>query len=405
VFAKHIPVAYYASKVNKTFFCYGGTFKDKSEIRIMVSYYDHTTGAVPRPTILMDKGTDDGHDNAVLMLDEDGYVWVFPSTHGTARPAYIYKSRQPYSIDSFELIQQTNFSYPQPWYIEGKGFLFLHTRYLGGRFLYWMTSRDGITWSEPKLLAKVVHGHYQVSWRYDNKVGTAFNYHPEPHVCESRTNLYYLETDDFGRTWQNAQGKSVVLPLETAKNQALVHDYEAEKLLVYMKTVSYDAGGNPVILYLTSREVGSGPKNGPRTWMTARWTGSGWEIRRALVSDNNYDFGELHIEPNGLWRIIAPTEKGPQPYNTGGEIVVWTSIDQGKTWVKETQVTQNSLYNHTYVRRPVNAHPDFYAFWADGHARQKSESRLYFCDKSGKHLFRLPTLMTQDTQKPEKVSY
>ena len=35
------------------------------------------------------------------------------------------------------------------------------------------------------------------------------------------------------------------------------------------------------------------------------------------------------------------------------------------------------------VRKTVNAHPDFYAFWADGHARQPSDSRLYFCNQRG----------------------
>jgi len=400
VFAKHIPMAYYAQRVNKTFFCYGGTFKDRSEIRIMVSYYDHATGTVPRPTILMDKATDDAHDNPVIMLDEYGYVWVFPSAHGTARPAYIYKSRKPYSVDSFELVQETNFSYPQPWYIDGNGFLFLHTRYHGGRFLYWMTSRDGIHWSEPRLMAKVVHGHYQISWRHEKKVGTAFNCHPEPRGCESRTNLYYLETDDFGRTWKNALGEPIDLPLATINNKALVYDYQSEGLLIYMKDINYDANGNPVILYITSHGVESGPLNDPRTWTTAYWTGSEWEIRRVLASDNNYDTGCIHIEPDGTWRIIGPTETGPQPYNTGGEIAVWTSSDRGKTWLKEYVVTKNSRYNHTYVRKPVNAHSDFCVFWADGHAREKSESRLYFCDKNGKNTFRLPYLMTEDTQKP-----
>lgn len=74
----------------------------------------------------------------------------------------------------------------------------------------------------------------------------------------------------------------------------------------------------------------------------------------------------LYIEPDGLWRVIAPTEPGPQPWTTGGEMVLWTSRDQGATWIKVKQLTRNSRFNHTYAHRPVNAHPDFYAFWADG---------------------------------------
>jgi hypothetical protein len=65
----------------------------------------------------------------------------------------------------------------------------------------------------------------------------------------------------------------------------------------------------------------------------------------------------------------------------------------------QKQLTQNSRYNHTYARRPVNAHPDFYALWADGHGRQPSESRLYFCDREG-NVFMLPPEMDADMMSP-----
>ncbi|NQT50982.1 hypothetical protein HQ576_02970, partial [bacterium] len=48
------------------------------------------------------------------------------------------------------------------------------------------------------------------------------------------------------------------------------------------------------------------------------------------------------------------------------------------------------------------AHPDFYGFWADGHGRKPSDSRLYFCDRDG-NVFRLPVKMDGDTAKPERV--
>ena len=405
--AKHVPLAYYVPEVNKTFFCYGGTRKDRAQIRIMVSYYDHATGTVPRPTLVMEKDTDDSHENPVLMLDEAGHIWVFTNAHGASRPAYVHRSRAPYCIESFDLVEETNFSYAQPWYIEGAGFLFLHTRYVDGdRFLFWMTSADGFAWSEPQPLAHIARGHYQISWRRGRRVGTAFNYHPTERLTNDfrRTNLYYLETDDFGRTWQNARGHAVEVPLTSVANEALVHDYGREELRVYVKDMDFDAEGRPVILFLTSCGAHSGPQNDPRTWMTACWMGADWQIRPVTVSDNNYDAGCLHLEADGTWRIIGPTEAGPQPYNTGGEVAVWTSRDQGQSWAKEHQVTQNSPYNHTYVRRPVNAHEDFCAFWADGHAREPSESHLYFCDKTGRKRLRLPTEMMADRQEPERVS-
>ena len=396
---KHYPFSVYAKAVNKTFFCYGGRRKDRNQLLHMVSCYDHATGTVPRPTILLDKLTSDAHDNPVIQLDDAGHIWIFSSSHGAGRPSYISVSTKPYSVDAFEKVLTTNFSYTQPKYISGRGFLFLHTKYGGGRRLYQMTSPDGRTWTKPQLLAAIDQGHYQVSGQHQAKVGTAFNYHPTPRGLNWRTNLYYMETADFGATWRNAAGQPIQLPLTTPANPALVHDYAAEKLNVYMKDVAYDAQGRPVILYVTSGGWESGPKNDPRTWTVARWTGEAWDLRGQITSDNNYDTGSLYIESDSLWRIIGPTQPGPQRYNTGGEVAMWTSADQGATWKMVKQLTRNSKLNHTYCRRPVIAHPGFYAFWADGHARKPSESRLYFCDQQG-NVFLLPPEMKGDTAKP-----
>ena len=62
---------------------------------------------------------------------------------------------------------------------------------------------------------------------------------------------------------------------------------------------------------------------------------------------------------------------------------MWISADRGESWTLARQLTEGSPRNHTYARRPVDAHPDFYALWADGHGRQPSESSLYFCDRDG----------------------
>ena len=201
---------------------------------------------------------------------------------------------------------------------------------------------------------------------------------------------------DGGATWHTADGTRVDVPLADAANPALVHDYQRDGLLVYLKDIRLDESNRPILLYVTSHGFESGPANDPRTWMTARWTGAELLIRPAMTSQSNYDMGSLWIERDGTWRIIAPTDPGPQPYNPGGEMVMWTSADAGASWTRAKQITDNSPRNHTYARRPVNAHPDFVALWADGHARQQSESALYFCDMAGT-VRRLPREMTGDT--------
>lgn len=398
---KHIPMAVYAPEAQKTFFVYGGAAPGGTSLLEMVSYYDHVTGQVPKPTILMDKKTNDAHDNPVIALDAQGHVWVFASSHGTSRPSYVFKSKKPYAIDDFDRVWETNFSYPQPWYIEGKGFLFLHTRYGNGRGLYSMTSPDGITWSGGTCYAHIDEGHYQVTWPYGKKVGTAFDYHPKGRGLNYRTNLYYMETDDLGKTWKNVSGDVVETPLRTVGNGAMVHDYAADGLLVYVKDLSFDATGNPAVLFVTSKGWEPGPKNGPHVWRIAHWQAHGWSLATVTSSDNNYDSGSLYVEGDTTWRVIGPTETGPQAFNPGGEVAIWTSSDEGKTWIRARQVTKGSRYNHTHVRRPLNAHPDFYAFWADGDTRKPSASRLYFCDKSGEHVYVLPPHMDSEFSRPQ----
>ena len=400
---QHVPIAHYAEEADKTFFCYGGSVPGNRELLIMVGYYDHATGLVPRPTILLDKKTGDAHDNPTMSLDHEGYIWIFSNAHGRSRPAFIHRSAKPYSIDAFELVKETNFSYGQPWHVPGQGFVFLHTRYSAGRRLFWMTSPDGRQWNEPSLLSSFGQGHYQVSWQDGNRLATAFNYHPNPVGLNARTNLYYVETRDAGRSWKTVDGQPVEPPLTAPDNIALVRDYESEGQLVYLKDLQFDADGRPVLLYLTSKGYKAGPANDPRMLMTARWAGKRWEFRPVTTVDHNYDFGSFYIEPEGTWRMIAPTEPGPQPYCTGGEMALWTSPDQGATWRRVKSLTRDSRFNHTYARRPVNAHPDFYALWADGHAKRPSESRLYFTDREGSRVWQLPTRMTRDLERPVAI--
>jgi len=404
---QHVPIAIYAPQAAKTFFVYGATPEGKNTLWHAVSYFDHKTGTVPRPALLLDKKTDDAHDNPTLALDDEGYLWVFSNAHGTGRPSFIHKSTQPYAIDSWERVLETNFSYGQPWWLPGKGFVFLHTRYSKGRGLFVQTSRDGRAWEAPRPMAFMAQGHYQVSWpdRARGVLTTAFDYHPAKGGLNARTNLYALQSRDAGRTWTTLAGSPVSLPLREVHSPALLFDYEKDGLLVYLKDVSYTPEGRVVVLYLTSKGFEPGPQSGPYEWWVAVQTADGWERHAVATSDHNYDHGSLYIESATHWRVIAPTAPGPQPGTTGGEVVVWQSTNSGKTWRYEKALTANSPRNHTYVRRPLDAHPAFYALWADGNPLDDEKaphiSRLYFTTQSGE-VYRLPERMTTDTVKPER---
>ena len=225
--AKHIPLAIYSAAASKTFFVYGGTVPGRRHLLIMAGCYDHATGMVPRPTVVHDKqGVNDPHDNASLALDEAGHVWVFVSGRSRTRPGFKYRSRAPLSIEAFERVSEEEMTYPQPWWLPGRGFLHLFTKYTAGRELYWETSPDGISWSDDQKLAGM-GGHYQISAQRESRVITAFNMHPAGNV-DCRTNLYFLETTDMGRTWTTADGTVVLPPLTDPQTPALVRDFQAD---------------------------------------------------------------------------------------------------------------------------------------------------------------------------------
>jgi hypothetical protein len=399
---QHVPIAVYSREANKTFFTYAGVADDSDHLQNMVSFYDHATGTVPRPVRLLERKTDDAHCNGTLALDDAGHVYVFCNYHGANGTAYVFRSREPYSIDAFDVVHEENFSYSQAWNAKGKGLLWLHTRYIDGRRrnFFATTSVDGTKWSDPTPLSDMGMGSYQISWCDGTRVATALDFHPQPGGLNARTNLYYLETRDFGKTWMTADNKPVPLPLKEPKNAALVRDFQHEGLLVYLKDLAFDAKGNPVVIYITSHGYRSGPAGGPRRWNVARWTGSAWlHTITPLAADHNYDHGSLYIQPNGLWRLIAPTQPGPQPFGTGGRITFSESLDLGVHWSESRSFRGAESRNQTYVRRPLNAHPDFSALWADGDAFRRSESDLYFCTMDGK-VFRLPRKMAGASEKP-----
>jgi hypothetical protein len=406
--ANHVPMAHYVPEVNRTYFTWGGTPSGTEKLlHILVSYFDHNTGLVARPVLVMDKSpVNDPHDNASMSIDEEGYIWIFVSGRGTIRLGRIYRSKVPFGINDWVTLGDSEFTYPQPWWFKDKGFLHAYTRYTNGRELYCRSSRNGTAWNAEKKLAGI-GGHYQTSSQVGDRLITAFNRHPNGSV-DARTDLYYMETADMGETWTTAAGTVLTTPLTTAANPARIRNYStnaspADNALVYIHDTTADADGHPVILYITAKDYQPGPSGDPRTWMIARWTGTEWLFHAITTSTHNYDTGSIYIEEDGTWKVIGPIGSGPQFWGAGGEIEVWISADQGASWVKQRDVTSNSPRNHSYARRPRNAHPDFYCYWADGNADALSESHLYFTNKTGDKVWSLPYDMSEDFAAPVLV--
>ncbi|MGB3778337.1 MAG: BNR-4 repeat-containing protein [Tunicatimonas sp.] len=406
--AKHKPLAIYSPAVEKTFFVYGGT-TDAKERRLlcMIGSFDHRDSTVSRPTVVYDKqGVDDPHDNPSLLIDAEGYLWVFVSGRNTRRPGFKLRSNEPYNTEAFTPITQEEMTYPQPWFIPKRGFFHFFTKYTGVRELYFETSPDGRTWTEDQKLAGIKgtgetkSGHYQVSGHHGDTLATFFSRHPNGDV-DQRTNLYYLQTTDFGETWTTADGTPVATPVTEVASPARVIDYESDEINVYLKDMNFDQKGHPVALYLTSGGHEPGPDNDPREWCVTFFNGTAWKTTVITTSDHNYDMGSLRIDGT-YWTVMAPTTEGPQRYGGGGEVTQWESQDHGETWTKVRQVTIGSERNHNYVRRVVNGRSPFLYYWADGNPDTLSPSNLYVGDSVG-HYWTLPYRMEREREKLRAV--
>ena len=391
-----IPLAVYSSDVNRTYFTYAGS-DSVNHIQNTVAYLDHNTGCFSNPHVVLCRHTNDAHYNGTLALSPDGHILLFCNSHGiggemtrddpTYGKAYIYRSVRPHDISSFECIRTDNFSYSQVWPVQGKGLIWLHTRYLegnAGRPLYCSRSEDGVNWSEPAPIVHMAQGSYQVSWPCGDRIVTLFDYHPMKGGLNARTNLYALETRDLGRTWHNLSGESPDLPLVEPKNPALERDWESEGMLVYLKDMAFDHAGNVYVLLLTSHNCWSGPEGNPRMLQVGRRENGRWIWSPVCEVDHNYDHGCLWIHDDNTWEVIAPIGPGAHPGTTGGDIQCWRSCDQGNSWQKVRDLTSDATTQHTYVRKPLDAHPDFWAFWANGDSIQKSVSNLFIASKSGR---------------------
>ena len=408
---KHIPMAVYAPEADKTFFVFGGTpTAGEKYLQCMIGCYDHATGMLQRPRMVMDKGVlgvKDPHDNPTVQIDRNGHVWVFVSGRGNKREGYRYRSINPFDITAFEEVSHDIMAYPQVMYHPEKGFFLFFTRYDGTRQLFWKTSPDGVTWTDYRQLASIKEGteknsgHYQISNICGTKLCTAFNRHINGNV-DTRTNIYFIQSTDWGETWTTVDGQSGTVPITQRANNALVRDYQTLGKNCYIKDLNFDADGNPVILYLISDNHLTGPEGGIREWFTLHWNGTEWEQTKFAESTHCYDSGSLWVEGEE-WTILAPTDAGPQYWGAGGEVVRFRSTDRGKTWVRTQTLTHNSTNNNTYVRRPFGAADGFYAFWADGNPDLFTQSNLYFCNRDGT-VFRMPYTMTTDWQKPIRIN-
>ena len=363
------PMAVYAAPVNKTFFAFGNV-----ENAPTVACYDHKTKQFSHAVAVGANPDMDAHKNPHLLIDDDGYLYVFHRSH--CSPTHLVKSTRPYDIGEWQAMGPVvaRSSYPQPWQLRPGEITVL---YRGGgthdATESMVQSIDGgKTWSEPRHIVATppANGCYAVS------VAETGAYPRRVHLAWSvtrgkwweRYHVYYAYSDDGGDTWKRSDGKPYDLPV-TEEASDMIFESDVPDRGVWLKDIQLDSKGNPYILFIDANTL-----TYECVWRVARLAAGKWTFHEVATSDHMYDAGALVFLADDV-RIYAPTTPS-QPYQDGGEIDEWQSTDGGATWAKTKQLTAGSKYSHNHVKAVYNgSQPDFRVFWCYGDANNPPETR------------------------------
>jgi hypothetical protein len=89
--ANHAPMAVYSPEADKTFFVDGGSpSADKRQLLAIISDYDHKTGKVPQPAVVMDKSPVGTLSSNILEISQHERAELFDGlpVAGWARKSY-----------------------------------------------------------------------------------------------------------------------------------------------------------------------------------------------------------------------------------------------------------------------------------------------------------------------------
>jgi len=364
------PMAVYAPSEDKTFFAFGNA--DNSPT---ICCYDHKSKALSHAVMVAANPDMDAHKNPHLLIDDEGYIYVFYRSH--CSPTHLEKSARRYDISEWVSmgVVAENSSYPQPWQLK-KGEISVFYRAGGTHNATESCVRSpdgGKTWSEPEVIASSPpkNGFYAVTiaeiGRYPRKVHMAWS------VTRGdwwqRYHVFYACSDDGGYTWRKSNATKYELPI-TEPTSERIFESDVPDRGVWLKDIQLDSKGSPYILFIDGNTL-----TYDCLWRVAVCSGGKWAIHQIAKCDHMYDAGSLVFLADDDLRAYLPTTPA-QPYQDGGDIDEWQSTDGAKSWTNTKQITSGSEYSHNHVKTVFNHQKgDFRVFWCYGDARYAPETR------------------------------
>ncbi|RPI46498.1 MAG: hypothetical protein EHM46_00490, partial [Bacteroidetes bacterium] len=328
---------------------------------VHIGYYDHETGQVATRTIFNDLEVDD-HDNPSILVDGNGHLLVFFTSHGGPEGIYFVRSVRPEDIGQWSegrLLKlnspsqleygHESYTYTNPVRLsEENGRIFLFWRGIDGKPTYSTSEDNGETWSEGKILClpgrtyAFRRPYVKIASNGKDRIHIALtDGHPN---SEPQNSIYYMYYQ--GGAFYRAGGEKIREEGDVPHHPRecdVVYDARLTGEKAWIWDVAEGPRGRPVLVYARFRD------NENHLYGYARWDGGKWNGHNLVNSGAWFPHtleGETEPEPNYSGGIVLDHEDPSILYmsvkrDTVFEIEKWTTANEGRSWNVEA-VTRGS---------------------------------------------------------------
>lgn len=341
---------------------------------LQIGAYDHASDRSEIVTLKNHWEVDD-HDSPSILVLPDRRLMVFYTRHNLIG-LYSQTTTRPEDISAWEpeitVVKTARTTYSQPVYLADEKLIYVFWRGESWKPTF-ATSRDGKTWSAPRILveqkgheAEGIRPYFKIASDGKSTFHIAFT---DGHPRDEPTNsIYYLKYvhGAFYKADGTRIGTMDTLPIQPSDSD-IVYDAKPSKVRAWIWDVAQDSTGNPVIAYARF------PKETDHRYHYAHWIGDHW-LDTELVAAGGWfpqtPAGEHEREPHysgGLALDHADPSIVYLSRKIDGmfEIERWITKNGGKTW-RSTAITSKST--HPNVRPIVarNVGGGEYVLWMQG---------------------------------------
>jgi hypothetical protein len=337
--------------------------------KIQMRHYDHRLNSFSEIYTIDDLQKDygiearDDHNAPSLLILPDGQILIFYAVHDANNAFFMKKSSSPEDITSWnprvtitDSDTMTPYNYPQTKKLENGNIILFYRRgnfYNSDQF-FKISNDNGSTWDNPKKLIDFGDdGIYSFIYLKKDYLHLAWNKSLSDNPL--RKNVYYMQSPDGGKTWQNIDGTKQTLPVNEEDAEIV---FQSSDNPAYVWDIVADEKQKPYIVFAHQHD--------PfhefifTQWQNGKWISSHITNSSKLYSGGNFYSGGAVIDPDNNYQVFLSKKR------ENLEIERWSSLDNGKTWKVSEKITANSSADNFRPQLVENYSQDFRLIWASG---------------------------------------